>query len=84
MRYFRNSENLMTTTSPRAHPDPDPVRAVGPGRADAPRVRLSLYQRISTVVRTRNGRFVCPQSKGGAPALGGDLTPLGTKRVCCR
>ena len=22
MRYFRNSENLMTTTSPRAHPDP--------------------------------------------------------------
>ena len=37
MRYFMNSENLTTTTSPRAHPDPDRVRAVGPGRAGAPR-----------------------------------------------
>ena len=39
---FEKLRILHTTTSPRAHLDPELVWAVEPGRADAPRIIIAL------------------------------------------
>ena len=59
IRYFRNSENLMSTTSPRAHPDPGQAWAVGPGRADAPRVMLEIYRIAPSVGGSHKSASLC-------------------------